>query len=327
MPQVIVCNAPMPHHLQTCVSLCDAFTFAIHSSAIPLQFNPYHVGAISDAFLNALELEREERRARFDNLLDWVRTNPASLWAQRVLLDLKNARKNTRIFTYEGMGMGPRYRIMTTRSGFTRLDNENVLEAFRKAKRRLILLDIGGTLVHQVKVDSLGMYSKSYSTMSKHLGSDTASSEKQDNENNMSRPPRAVMEALRALAADTRRNAVYLVSGQDRATVASHFEEIPRLGIVTDSGYAFRNAGEANIHSWETMDEHFDLSWVETVREILKIYTFRTVGTYIERKKFAMLWRFADADPEYGALQVSEFIVYCVLNFSYRLCLCLTYLI
>ena len=105
-----------------------------------------------------------------------------------------------------------------------------------------------------------------------------------------------------------------MVSGQDRATVASHFEEIPRLGIVTDSGYAFRNAGEANIHSWETMDEHFDLSWVETVREIMQIYMLRTVGTYIERKKFAMLWRFADADPEYGALQVSEFISHCGLT-------------
>ena len=117
-------------------------------------------------------------------------------------------------------------------------------------------------------------------------------------------PPRAVMVALRALAADTQRNSVYLVSGQDRATVASHFESIPRLGLVTDSGYSFRNAGEEDIHSWETMDEHFDLSWVETVTEIMKIYMLRTVGTYMERKKFAVLWRFADADPDYGALQV-----------------------
>ena len=158
-----------------------------------------------------------------------------------------------------------------------------------------------------MKVDSLDMYSKSNSATSKHLDSKTNSPSKEDeetNENNKMRPPRAVMEALQALAADTRRNAVYLVSGQDRATVASHFEEIPRLGIVTDSGYAFRNAGEANIHSWETMDEHFDLSWVETVTEIMKIYMLRTIGTYMERKKFAVLWRFADADPDYGALQV-----------------------
>ena len=37
-----------------------------------------------------------------------------------------------------------RYRIMTTRSGFTQLDNEAVLEV-SKAKRRLILLE---TVVH-----------------------------------------------------------------------------------------------------------------------------------------------------------------------------------
>ena len=234
---------------------------------------------------------------RFESLYEWVRTNPASLWAERVLLDLKHSRKNTRIFSYEGMGIGPRYRIMTTRSGFTRLDNEAVLEAFQKAQRRLILLDIGGTLVHQVKVDSLDMFSKSNTAATK------VTSIREDHTPPVApgRPPRAVMTALRALAADTRRNAVYLVSGQDRATVASHFETIPRLGIVTDSGYSFRNAGE---DMWETMDEHFDLSWVETVTEIMKIYMLRTVGTYMERKKFAVLWRFADADPDYGALQV-----------------------
>ena len=277
----------------------DRLTNQFFHEILP-QINPYHVGAISDGFLHALELDEEERRARFENLREWVCTNPPSLWAERVLLDLKHVRKNTRIFRYEGMGIGPRYRIMTTRSGFTRLDNEAVLEAFQKAKRRLILLDIGGTLVHQVKVDPLDMFSKSNAAETKSGGVQ---------ENSAlgaapNRPPRAVMVALRALAADTQRNSVYLVSGQDRATVASHFESIPRLGLVTDSGYSFRNAGEEDIHSWETMDEHFDLSWVETVTEIMKIYMLRTVGTYMERKKFAVLWRFADADPDYGALQV-----------------------
>ena len=163
-------------------------------------------------------------------------------------------RKNTQIFRYEdGYRAALPYNddIQDLHGWTTKL----YLKRFKR-QRRLILLDIGGTLVHQVKVDPLDMFSKSNAA-------ETKSGDVQENSAlgaAPNRPPRAVMVALRALAADTQRNSVYLVSGQDRATVASHFESIPRLGLVTDSGYSFRNAGEENIHSWETMDEHFDLS-------------------------------------------------------------------
>ena len=53
--------------------------------------------------------------------------------------------------------MGPRYRLTCTRAGFTRLDNETVINAYRRSKNRLILLDIGGTLLTQVKVDNIHM--------------------------------------------------------------------------------------------------------------------------------------------------------------------------
>ena len=43
----------------------------------------------------------EEKNERWKSCYDWVRNNPASLWAERVLLDLKNARKNPMEFMYE----------------------------------------------------------------------------------------------------------------------------------------------------------------------------------------------------------------------------------
>lgn len=40
----------------------------------------------------------------------------------------------------------------------------------------------------------------------------------------------------------------------------------------------------------------------------MDVYTKRTNGTYIERKfnDRAILWRFTDADPEFGTLQATE---------------------
>ena len=40
----------------------------------------------------------------------------------------------------------------------------------------------------------------------------------------------------------------------------------------------------------------------------MEIYTARTTGSYIENKRYAVLWRFADADPDYGDMQAREML-------------------
>lgn len=66
-----------------------------------IKFNPYHTESVSKAINDALRLSDEEKNERWKSCYDWVRNNPASLWAERVLLDLKNARKNPMEFMYE----------------------------------------------------------------------------------------------------------------------------------------------------------------------------------------------------------------------------------
>ena len=66
-----------------------------------IKFNPYHTQSVSRAINDALHLSDEEKDERWRDCYDWVQQNPVSLWAERVLLDLKNARKNPMEFAYE----------------------------------------------------------------------------------------------------------------------------------------------------------------------------------------------------------------------------------
>ena len=209
--------------------------------------------------------------------------------------------------------MGPRYRLTCTRAGFTRLDNETVINAYRRSKNRLILLDIGGTLLTQVKVDNIHMYANASSKEGATHRRVITTSAKKNNINTTATtkhrskflPSSSAMNALKKLSNDTVNNTVFLISGQDNDSIAPLFESIENLGIVCDSGFTYR---WSKTTKFQTMDAHFNLSWMDTAGEIMQVYTRRTTGSYIENKKFARLWRYSDADPDYGPLQAREMV-------------------
>ena len=150
------------------------------------------------------------------------------------------------------MGMGPRYRMTCTRAGFTRLENETVINAYRRSKNRLILLDIGGTLLSQVKLDNIHLFTNA-KTGGGGIGAaategkeGTIGSTKQKSE--PARPSKHAMDAIARLSADTNKNTVFVISGQDNDSIAPLFEHIPNLGIVTDSGYTYRWSRSTGKH-------------------------------------------------------------------------------
>jgi len=57
---------------------------------------------------------------------------------------------------------------------------------------------------------------------------------------------------------------------------------------------------------WEMLGDHFDDSWKDLVESIMKVYTVRTHGTYIEHKGNTVLWQYRDADAEFGKMQAQE---------------------
>lgn len=51
-----------------------------------------------------------------------------------------------------------------------------------------------------------------------------------------------------------------------------------------------------------------DNLWIESVRDIMKNYTAKTDGSFIEDRESMIIWNFKDSDPEFGAWQSRDLI-------------------
>jgi trehalose 6-phosphate synthase/phosphatase len=122
-----------------------------------------------------------------------------------------------------GYGLGLGYRLMGFGSSFRSLNVEHLIIAYRKACRRLIVLDYGGTLnVRESPAEKRQAFEMGL------LGKDAA-------------PPLTAetCRALRALSADPR-NTVFVISGKEQATLQQAFAELPYVGLAAEHGFFFR---------------------------------------------------------------------------------------
>jgi len=57
---------------------------------------------------------------------------------------------------------------------------------------------------------------------------------------------------------------------------------------------------------WESIGEEIELAWKELVLPIMKYFTDRTPGTYIESRESSLAWHYKDADPHFGTWQAKD---------------------
>jgi trehalose 6-phosphate synthase/phosphatase len=272
------------------------FASASRVLAGSVVFNPFATEEVAKVIFRCLTMNRTERRLRGEQNNVWVQQNSTAGWAEKVLTDLKRGRKNVTGVEYIGHGFGLGFKRMGVKSDFSRLDHKAVVNAYRSASNRVILLDVGGTITEAANIDPLAMFARA-----KNRDVDTHTSIVADSR----RPPAEVLSALERIAADTKRNTVFLVSGEKRkvlnAVVGDSGENI---GLAAEHGYTYRWCTEGS--RWELSNEVFDDSWKDMVNEIMQIYTMRTTGSYIDIKGSAVIWRFQDTDTDFGTLQANE---------------------
>jgi trehalose-6-phosphatase len=56
---------------------------------------------------------------------------------------------------------------------------------------------------------------------------------------------------------------------------------------------------------WESLADELDFSWKDRARKLLRMYTDRVHGTYIQEKACSLVWHYADCDQDWGAMQVT----------------------
>ncbi|HEV2729584.1 MAG TPA: trehalose-phosphatase, partial [Terriglobales bacterium] len=117
-------------------------------------------------------------------------------------------------------------------------------------------------------------------------------------------PPTVVMHLLAALAADPR-NCVALMSGRPAENLNRWFGTVRGMWRVAEHGAELK---PPSVSAWEPLREQVPTDWKPTVMPILEHFMDRTPGSFVEEKKYSLVWHYRMADPEFGEWLANELV-------------------
>lgn len=300
-----------PHAPRSSALVVSEFVGCSPSLSGALRVNPWNIEDTADALYRAVSMPAHERTARHEKHWRYVREHTAVFWAASNFSELQRACRNHAALRCYGLGFGLNFRIVALDPYFRRLPLDRVFSAYAAATRRALVFDFDGTLAPPAP---------SFPT----------------------RPTAELLASLAALTADPA-NVVYIVSGRRRALLDDWFGSLPQLGCAAEHGAYLRPPGSSD---WEELlagpsampgspamaggAHHLPApaavlapppprdgaaaaqgepaGWREVVLPILELYTDSTDGSFVERKESALVWHYADADPEFGSTQAKELL-------------------
>jgi len=149
-----------------------------------------------------------------------------------------------------------------------------VHEAYRGAGRRLLILNYDGTLVPFARQPW------------------------------QAAPPANVLRLLSRLAAAPN-NCVVLTSGRKAEDLDRWFGGIRDLWLIAEHGAELKFAPQ---QSWRPLHAPISGDWKSSVTPILEHFVDRTPGSFVEEKKYGLVWHHPTAEPEFGAWLANELV-------------------
>ncbi len=144
-----------------------------------------------------------------------------------------------------------------------------VTDAYRRAQKRLLLLDYDGTLA-EFNVDPMG-----------------------------ATPSPELLEILQALTSDPA-NTVVVISGRPSGTLDAWLGHLP-LSFSAEHGFLHKKpCGE-----WETISSAQD-DWKKPVRDLMESYVRKVPGTSLEEKVSALTWHWRAAKDSEAAQSAEQ---------------------
>ena len=241
------------------VLVLSEFAGAAAEMGEALLINPFDEERTASSIERALTLDENERRRRMDQLHSRILHNNVFRWGERFLASLEDT-------------VSERGRYSDTQP--KRLRTTEVLDAYRRASRRLLMIDYDGTLVPFAGQPWQAV------------------------------PPPVVMRLLTSLAAEPH-NCVAVTSGRTAEDLNRWFGAIKGLWLIAEHGAEVKSPLEA---SWEPLRSEVSTDWKSTVMPILEHFVDRTPGSFVEEKKYGVVWHYRLAEPEFGAWLANELV-------------------
>jgi trehalose 6-phosphate synthase/phosphatase len=226
------------------------------SSELPeaMTVNANDKGAIVHAIDEALTMPAAEQKRRMTQMQQRLSRYTVHRWAHDFVETLREQKEYQRRYEAHQLS-GP--------------EQQEMLRRYRKARRRLLLLDYDGTLAE-------------------------FAARPQD-----ARPDEELMTLLTALGKD-KRNRLVIISGRDRRTIEKWLG-VTGAALIAEHG-AWRKGTDGTWHS--TVPRRQD--WKRMIRPILEFFTDRTPGSEIEEKNFSLVWHYRRVAPELAMIRSQE---------------------
>ncbi len=241
---------------QTGVLVLSEMAGAAKEMGEALIVNPFHSDDFARALEQALTMPPEEQIKRNQVLQDRLRRYDVNRWADEFIQS---------IFSSQKTEAARRARTLTGRA------HAGLVQQYRAAKQRALLLDYDGTLVPFA---------------------DSPRS---------ARPDAELLEMISALAAESG-NEVAIISGRPRADLEEWFGTFP-ISLIAEHGMWLRHRGS----DWRLL-RSIGIGWKERVRPILQLYVDRLPGALLEEKEYSLAWHYRRADPEQASLRAQELV-------------------
>lgn len=218
-----------------------------------LLINPNSFENFASTLNRALTMPLEEQKGRMKILHKRLKRYDVEKWSSEFLKSLDATNQMQEVVVSKKL---------------TAEDENEIIENFNNAKKRLIILDYDGTLV--------GF---------------------KDNPQD-AKPDNKLFHILDAFEAQPNTN-LNLISGRDKATFTKWFAN-KSYDLITDHGVWKRENKQ-----WTAL-EILKTDWMANIKPILETFVDRTPGTFIEEKEYSLAWHYRTADPELARIRTIE---------------------
>jgi trehalose 6-phosphate synthase/phosphatase len=219
-----------------------------------LLINPNNIEEIASALKTALEMDKKEQVLRNAVMNERLRRYDIVAWTNDFLNKLSQVRE-----VQEGY-------LVKKLTGSLKND---LIATYRKAEKRLIILNYDGTLV-------------------------PISGQPRE-----AAPDPELVKILKDLTKD-KANDVVVTSGRGRSNMSAWLESMD-LSLIACHGAWFKPKGK----EWQLIED-LNIEWKEQLLPIFELFKDRTPGSIVEEKEYILAWHYRNAEPELGALRASE---------------------
>lgn len=215
--------------------------------------NPNNIMDIAEGIKTALDMPVTEQRQRLASMQEKIKLYTNQYWAKDFfdrLIDVKNLQISMEAKIVDQATM------------------DCLWQKYRSAKKRLIVLDYDGTLVHFSRDPQKAI------------------------------PDQALLKLLQKLAVE---NHLVIVSGRDKETLDRWLSKLPRVNLIAEHGAWLRDADG----DWQLIEPMSD-EWKREIRPVMDFYVSRTPGSFIEEKDYSLVWHYRKTTSELGKIRTRE---------------------